>query len=152
VRKGTIIDAIIIGSATNGDGEAAWVKHRARQPAHGVKAHSAGDKDSGIIRAVETTPANEAGVAIAPGLDPGASLIPNAPGGVLATRPMRRCRLKRRSRPTEARSFCAKAIAGFWPKSVRRIIASSRPIRARIEKIFGTWKHGDRLRAMARAC
>jgi IS5 family transposase len=50
VRKGTIIDATIIGSATKGDGEAAWVKHRTRAPAHGYKAHIAADKDTGIIR------------------------------------------------------------------------------------------------------
>jgi IS5 family transposase len=42
-----------------GDKEAAWVKHRTRAPAHGYKAHIAADKDSGISRAIETTPANE---------------------------------------------------------------------------------------------
>jgi IS5 family transposase len=76
VRKGTIIDATIIGSASKGDPEAAWVKHRTRPPADGYKAHIAADKDTGIIRAVETTPANEADVSIAP------SIIPDAPGGV----------------------------------------------------------------------
>jgi transposase, IS5 family len=30
VRKGTLIDATIIGSATKGDEEAAWVRHRTR--------------------------------------------------------------------------------------------------------------------------
>ena len=34
VRKGTIIDATIIGSASKGDPEAAWVKHRTRPPGH----------------------------------------------------------------------------------------------------------------------
>jgi IS5 family transposase len=81
VRKGTIIDATIIGSATKGDGEAAWVKHRTPAPAHGYpahgyKAHSAAAKATGIIRDVETTPANEADVSIAP------SIIPDAPGAV----------------------------------------------------------------------
>jgi IS5 family transposase len=76
VRKGTIIDATIIGSASKGDPEAAWVKHRTRPPADGYKAHIAADKDTGIIRAVETTPANEADVSIAP------SIIPDAPGRV----------------------------------------------------------------------
>jgi transposase, IS5 family len=35
IRKGTIIDATIIGSATKGDEEAAWAKHRTRAPARG---------------------------------------------------------------------------------------------------------------------
>src|SRR5919198_1980115 len=75
VRKGTIIDATIIGSASKGDEEAAWVKHRTRPPAHGYKAHIATDKDTGIIRAVEATPA-KADVSIAP------SIIPDRPGAV----------------------------------------------------------------------
>jgi IS5 family transposase len=78
VRKGTLIDATVIGSAAKGDKEAAWVKHRTRPPAHGYKAHIAADKDTGIIRAVETTPANEPDVAIAP------SIIPEEPGEVYA--------------------------------------------------------------------
>jgi len=36
--------------------------NRTRAPAHGYKAHLAAAKDSGIIRGVETTPANEANV------------------------------------------------------------------------------------------
>src|SRR5262249_44291131 len=59
VRKGTLIDATIIASASKGDGEAAWAKHKSRGPSHGYKAHIAADKDTGIIRKVETTPANK---------------------------------------------------------------------------------------------
>lgn len=66
LRQGTLIDATVIGSASKGDQEAAWAKHKSRAPAHGYKAHIAADKDTGIIRAVETTPANEADVNIAP--------------------------------------------------------------------------------------
>ena len=80
VRKGTLIDATIIGSASKGDQEAAWAKHKSRAPAHGYKAHIAADKDTGIIRNVETTAANEADVSIAP------SIIPNEPGEVYADR------------------------------------------------------------------
>jgi hypothetical protein len=65
VRKGTLIDATVIGSASKGDQEAAWAKHKSRAPAHGYKAHIAADKDTEIIREVETTPANEADGAIA---------------------------------------------------------------------------------------
>ena len=80
VRKGTLIDATIIGSATKGDNEAAWVKHESRAPAHGYKAHIAADKDTGMIRKVETTSANEADVSIAP------AIIPDEPGEVYADR------------------------------------------------------------------
>jgi DDE family transposase len=79
VRKGTLIDATVIG-ASKGDKEAAWVRHRTRPPAHGYKAHIAADKDSGIIRAVETTPSNEPDVSIAP------AIIPDAPGEAYADR------------------------------------------------------------------
>jgi transposase, IS5 family len=68
VRKGTspqsltaiasLIDATVIGSASKGDKDAAWVGTRA--PAHGCKAHLAAAKDNGIIRGVETTPVEKA--------------------------------------------------------------------------------------------
>ena len=84
IRKATIIDATIIGSVTKGDSEAAWAKHRTRSPAHGYKAHIAADGDSGIIREVATTPANEAAVSIA------LSSSPIGLAGFLATRPIMR--------------------------------------------------------------
>jgi IS5 family transposase len=80
VRKGTLIDATVIGSAAKGDKEAAWAKHKSRPPAHGYKAHIAADKDTGIIRNVATTAANEADVSIAP------AIIPDEPGEVFADR------------------------------------------------------------------
>jgi len=55
VRKGTLIDATVIGSASKGDRDAAWAKHKSRAPVHGYKAHIAAHKDTGLIRAVETT-------------------------------------------------------------------------------------------------
>ena len=58
----------------------AWAKHKSRPPAHGYKAHIAADKDTGIIRNVETTAANEADVSTAP------SIIPDEPGEVYADR------------------------------------------------------------------
>jgi IS5 family transposase len=76
VRKGTLIDATIIGSASKGDKDAAWVKHKSHAPAHGYKAHVAVDKDSGIIRDVAITAANEPDVNVAP------SIVPDEPGEV----------------------------------------------------------------------
>ena len=59
VRKGTLIDATVIASASKGDQDAAWAKHKSRAPAHGYKAHIAADKDTGIIR--ELVPENWTG-------------------------------------------------------------------------------------------
>jgi IS5 family transposase len=143
VRKGTLIDATVIGSASKGDKDAAWVRHRTRQPAHGYKAHIAADRDSGLIRKVETTPANEADVSLAP------TIIPDEPGEVYA------------DRAYDALSV-EKAIeaAGGTPRLLRkghrwlpaeRLEAHNRPLRAircRIEKIFGTWKRTYRFRRM----
>ena len=143
VRKGTLIDATVIGSAAKGDQDAAWARHRTRAPAHGYKAHIAADKDSGLIRKAETTPANEADVSIAP------LIIPDTPGEVYA------------DRAYDALSV-EKAIlaAGGTPRLLRkghrwlpaeRLEAHNRPlrpIRARIEKIFGTWKRSYRFRNM----
>jgi transposase, IS5 family len=116
VRKGTLIDATVIGSASKSDQDASWVKHKSRAPAHGYKAHIAADKDTGIIRDVETTPANEADVTVAP------MLIPDAPGEVYADKAYDA--LSGRSKPkVEHRSSCARAIAGSRPKRSRRTTA-----------------------------
>ena len=143
VRKGTIIDATIIGSASKGDPEAAWVKHRTRPPAHGYKAHIAADKDTGIIRAVETTPANEADVSIAP------SIIPDAPGGVFGDKTYDAGSVKQAIKAKGGSSKLLRKGHRWLP--AKKFAARNRklaPIRARIEKIFGTWKRSYYFRAM----
>ena len=143
VRKGTIIDATIIASATKGDEEAAWVKHRTRPPAHGDFAHIAADKDTGIIRAVETTPANEADVSIAP------SIIPDAPGHVFGDKAYDAASVKQ---AIKAKGGSVKILRkGHRWLPPKKFVARNRklaPIRARIEKIFGTWKRSYHFRAM----
>jgi IS5 family transposase len=143
VRKGTLIDATVIASASKGDKEAAWAKHKSRAPAHGYKAHSAADKDTGIIRAVETTPANEADVAIAP------SIIPHEPGEVYADRAYDALAVEK---AVEAKGGTARLMrkGHRWLKAAS-LEAHNRPLkpgRARIEKIFGTWKRSYRFRFM----
>ena len=143
LRQGTLIDATVIGSASKGDQEAAWAKHKSRAPAHGYKAHIAADKDTGIIRAVETTPANEADVNIAP------AILPNDPGEVYG------------DRAYDALSVeVAIKRKGGTPRLLRKghrwlkasaLEAHNRPlrrIRSRIEKIFGTWKRSYNFRRM----
>ena len=143
VRKGTLIDATVIGSASKGDKEAAWVKHRTRAPAHGYKAHIAADKDTGIIREVETTPANEADVAIAP------AIIPDEPGEVYADKAYDALSIET---AIKAKGGTAKLLR----KGHRWLPAAKceahnrplRPVRSRIEKIFGTWKRSYHFRSM----
>jgi IS5 family transposase len=126
VRKGTLIDATVIGSATKDDKEAAWVRHLSRAPAHGDKAHIAAEKDTGIIRKVGTTPANEPEVSIAP------AIIPVAPGEVNAGRAYDARSVEKAieaaggtSRLT--RSLCPKATANFPPKDWKSITAGRAP-------------------------
>ncbi len=143
VRKGTIIDATIIGSASKGDEEAAFVKHRTRAPAHGDFAHIAADKDTGIIRAVEATAANEADVSIAP------SIIPDAPGHVYGDKAYDAGSVKK---AIKAKGGSVKILRkGHRWLPPKKFLARNRklaPIRARIEKIFGTWKRSYHFRAM----
>lgn len=143
VRKGTLIDATVIGSASKGDKEAAWVKHRTRAPAHGYKAHIAADQETGIILKVETTPANEADISVAP------SIIPIEPGEVYADKAYDALAVEK--------AIEAKGGTSMLMRKGHRWLAAAtleahnrplRPIRARIEKIFGTWKRSYRLRAM----
>jgi transposase, IS5 family len=143
MRKGTLIDATVIASASKGDKDAAWAKHKSRAPAHGYKAHIAADQDMGIIRAVETTPANEADVSIAP------AIIQHEPGEVYGDRAYDALAVE-----------AAVEAKGGTPKLMRKghrwLKAASleahnrplRPIRALIEKIFGTWKRTYHFRAM----
>jgi transposase, IS5 family len=130
VRKGTLIDATVIGS---GDKDAAWAKHKSRAPAHGYKAHIAADKDTGIIRDVETTPANEADVNIAP------SIIPDEPGEVYADKAYDALSVEK---AIKAKGGTAKLLRkGHRWLPAERLEEHNRPlrpIRARIEKIFGT--------------
>jgi hypothetical protein len=64
-----------------------------------------------VSRAVETTPANEPGVSIAP------AIIPNGQARFVPAAPMMPWRSKRPSKPrAEPQSFCARAIAACPPE------------------------------------
>ncbi len=143
MRKGTLIDATVIGSASKGDQDAAWVKHRTRAPAHGYKAHIAADKDTGIIRDVETTPANEPDVSVAP------AIIPDEPGEVYADKAYDALSVEK---AIKAKGGSVKVLRnGHRWLPAKKFAARNRklaPIRARIEKIFGTWKRSYHFRAM----
>ncbi len=141
-RIASLIDATIIGSAAKGDHAATWVRPRTRAPAHGYKAHIAADKDTGIIRDVATAPANQPDVSIAPA-------IPDAPSEVYADRAYDARSVEK---TIEAAGGTSKLMRkGHRHLPAERMEAHNRPlrrIRARIEKIFGTWKRSYRFRCM----
>ncbi len=143
VRKGALIDAAVIGPASKGDHEAAWAKHKSRAPMHGYKAHIAAGKDTGIIREVETAPANEADVNIAP------SIIPDDPGEVYGGKAYDALSA---GAAIEAKGGTAKLLrkGHRWLKAeaLKEHNRPLKPIRPRIEKIFGTWKRSYHFRAM----
>jgi transposase, IS5 family len=143
VRKGTLIDATIIASVSKGDKEASWVKHKSRAPMHGYKAHISADKDTGIIRTVETTPANEADVAVAP------SIIPDRPGEVYGDRAYDALSVAAAIEASGGTSKLMRKGHRWLPaKQLESHNRPLKPIRARIEKIFGTWKRSYGFRAM----
>jgi transposase, IS5 family len=143
VRKGTLIDATVIGSASKGDRDAAWARHKSRAPVHGYKAHIAADKDTGLIREVETTAANEADVTIAP------SIIPDAPGEVYGDKAYDALSVEMAIKAKGGTSKLMRKGHRWLP--AERLEAHNRPlrpIRSRIEKIFGTWKRSYHFRSM----
>jgi IS5 family transposase len=141
VRKGTLIDATIIASASKGDREARWAKHKRKGPVHGYKAHIAADRDTGLIRELTVTSANEADVSWAP------DIIPHSPGEVYGDKAydalsVEKAILRAGGTPRLLRK-------GHRKLSAEELEPINRPlsrIRARVEKIFGTWKRSYRLR------
>ena len=142
IRKGTLIDATVIGSASKGDKEAAWVRHRTRAPRMATRPILSPPRTA-ASSARETTPTNEPDVSIAP------AIIPDEPGEVYADRAYA-------ALPVERAILSAGGTARLLRKGHRylaaeKLAAHNRPlrrIRARIEKIFGTWKRSYRFRWM----
>ena len=58
VKTGTLVDATIIASASEQDGNAHWVKHKKRPAVHGFKAHVGADASTSLVEKVWITPAN----------------------------------------------------------------------------------------------
>ena len=78
VKAGTIVDASVVASAGEGDGEAGWSGHRARKAIHGYKVHVGVDADTAIAERVAVTPGNRHDGRC------GELALPDAPGGVYA--------------------------------------------------------------------
>lgn len=148
VRTGTLIDASVIASATVKDKEAHWVGHRRKAPVHGYKAHVAADADGGIVRSVETTPAN-----VNDGRMLGA-VLPESPGEVYADLAYASAANEQEIRAAggqpclPGRGVWAAAGDGAALVRLETWNAQVGRVRRRIEKIFGTWKRSYGLRRM----
>ncbi|MFO0111604.1 MAG: IS5 family transposase, partial [Sphingomonadaceae bacterium] len=145
VKTGTLVDATIITSASQGDGDARWVKHKGKPAVHGFKAHVGADADTALVEEIAITPAN-----INDGRA-GPDALPSDPGEVFADSAYR------------GSHFCEAVVAkggvprivatGVWGRdeqaTLRKLKEWNQPIhrvRGRIEKIFGTWKRSYGLR------
>jgi len=147
VKTGTLVDATIIASASEDDGDVRWVKHKGKAAVHGFKAHIGADAETALVEEVAITPANvNDGKA-------GPDALPDDPGEVFADSAYR-------GRPfadaVRARGGTPRIVAtGMWGRDEQETLAClaawNQPIhriRGRIEKIFGTWKRSYGLRRM----
>lgn len=148
VKTGTLVDATVIASVSEQDGEAGWSGHRARKAIHSCKAHVAADADTGLVERVDVTPGNvhdgRAGAAVVPD-DPGFVYADSAYRGAGFAEAVRQRGGVARVAPTsywgrEGDEAAAEAFAAMV-KAIHRV-------RSRIEKIFGTWKRSYGLRRM----
>ncbi len=147
VKTGTLVDATLIASASQDDGEAHWVKHKGKPAVHGFKAHVGADADTTVVEEIAVTPANvNDGKA-------GPDALPDDPGEVFADSAYRG---RHFSDAVRAKGGTPRIVAtGMWGRDEaetrQRLKAWNQPIhrvRGRIEKIFGTWKRSYGLRRM----
>lgn len=147
VKTGTIVDATIIASASTEDEDGRWVKHKNRPAVHGFKAHVAADADTALVEEVAVTPANvNDGKA-------GPDALPCEVGEVFADSAYRGGAF---GAAVRAKGGVPRiAATGMWggdeAETLARLAAFNAAIqrvRARIEKIFGTWKRSYGLRRL----
>ncbi len=147
VKTGTLVDATVIVSASEGDADGRWVKHKGKPAVHGFKAHVGADATSALVEKVSITPANVNDGRAGP------DALPDHPGEVFADSAYRGPHF---GDAVRARGGIPRVMAtGLWGRDEAnthaRLDAWNQPIhrvRARIEKIFGTWKRSYGLRRM----
>lgn len=147
MKTGTLVDATIIASASEEDDEGRWVKHKGRPAVHGFKAHVGADAGTALVEEIAVTTANiNDGKA-------GPDALPEKPGFVYADSAYRGDHFDKAVR-AKGGIPCVVATS-MWGRDEAeiqaRLQAWNRPIhqiRARIEKIFGTWKRSYGLRRM----
>jgi transposase, IS5 family len=147
VKTGTIVDATLIRSASEGDADARWSGHRSRRAIHGYKAHVGADADTALVEELAVTPGNvHDGRA-------GGGALPHDPGTVFADSAYRGDTFG--SAVRERGGTPRVALVAVWGKpgddtleKLRRWNRSVQRIRCRIEKIFGLWKRSYGLRRL----
>lgn len=147
VKTGTMVDATVIASASEKDDDGRWVKHKGKPAVHGFKAHVGADADSALVEKISVTPANVNDGRAGP------DALPDDPGEVFADSAYRGPHF---GDAVRARGGTPCIVAtGMWGRDEAetraRLQAWNQPIhrvRARIEKIFGTWKRSYGLRRM----
>lgn len=145
VKTGTLVDATIIASASEGDEEARWVKHKGKPAVHGFKAHVGADADTALVEEIAITSAN-----INDGRA-GPDALPDDPGEVFADSAYRGSHF---GDAVRAKGGIPRIVAtGMWGRdeqaTLKKLKEWNQPIhrvRGRIEKIFGTWKRSYGLR------
>ena len=147
VKTGTIVDATIIASASEGDADGRWVTHKNKPAVHGFKAHVGADADTALVEEIAITPANVNDGRAGP------DALPPEPGDVFADSAYR-------GRPfaeaVHAKGGQPRIIAtAMWGRDETDTLArlsafnaAIQRVRARIEKIFGTRKRSYGLRRM----
>lgn len=147
VKTGTLVDATIIASASETDPDGRWVKHNGRAAVHGFKAHVGADASTALVEQVSVTPANVNDGRAGP------DAVPDNPGEVFADSAYRGTHF---GDAVRAKGGTPRIIAtAMWGRdegeTLAKLDAWNAPIhrvRARIEKIFGTWKRCYGLRRM----
>lgn len=151
VKTGTLVDATVVGSASEGDGEARWSGHRSRKAIHGYKAHVGADADTAIVERVAVTPGN------AHDGRSGHLALPDDPGDVFADSAYRGAAF---AGAVDAKGGTPRVVAAsVWATSDPDSRAQAEQwlaewngaiqrVRGRIEKIFGTWKRSYGFRRM----
>jgi transposase, IS5 family len=147
VKTGTLVDATIIASASETDEDGRWVKHKGRAAVHGFKAHVGADASTALVEQVAVTPANVNDGRAGP------DALPDDPGEVFADSAYRGPHF---GDAVRAKGGSPRITAtAMWGRdeqeTLARLDAWNAPIhrvRARIEKIFGTWKRSYGLRRM----
>jgi IS5 family transposase len=147
VKTGTLVDATIIASASETDEDGRWVKHKGRAAVYGFKAHVGADASSALVEQIAVTPANVNDGRAGP------DALPDDPGEVFADSAYRGSHFANAVRAKGGSPRIA--ATAMWGRdeqeTLARLDAWNAPIhrvRARIEKIFGTWKRSYGLRRM----
>jgi transposase, IS5 family len=147
---------MIIASASEGDDDARWVKHKGKPAVHGFKTHVGADADTALVEEIAITTAN-----INDGRA-GPDALPEDPGKVFADSAYRGSHFRDAVRakggiPRIPRVWLCqpegRLATGMWgrdeQKTLQKLKDWNRPVhrvRGRIEKIFGTWKRSYGLR------